>query len=61
MALPGARPDAIDSDRRERFRAVYEREFDYVWASLRRLGVHPRDLEDVAQDLFVRVHRHLDE
>jgi RNA polymerase sigma-70 factor (ECF subfamily) len=40
---------------------MYEREFDYVWASLRRLGVHPRDLEDVAQDLFVRVHRHLDE
>jgi RNA polymerase sigma-70 factor (ECF subfamily) len=61
MALPGARPDALDAHRRERFRAMYEREFDYVWASLRRLGVHPSDLEDVAQDLFVRVHRHLDE
>jgi RNA polymerase sigma-70 factor (ECF subfamily) len=61
MALPGARSDATDSEHRERFRAVYEREFDYVWASLRRLGVHPRDLEDVAQDLFVRVHRRLDD
>ncbi len=39
------------------FRAVFEREFDYVWASLRRLGVRDSDLEDVAQDVFVRVHR----
>src|SRR5579862_9278755 len=41
------------------FRAVFEREFDYVWASLRRLGVHDRDLEDVAQDVFVQVHKRL--
>jgi RNA polymerase sigma-70 factor (ECF subfamily) len=39
------------------FRAVFEREFDYVWTSLRRLGVSDGDLEDVAQDVFVRVHR----
>ena len=39
------------------FRAVFEREFDYVWASLRRLGVGDGDLEDVAQEVFVRVHR----
>jgi RNA polymerase sigma-70 factor (ECF subfamily) len=41
------------------FRGVFEREFDYVWASLRRLGVRDSDLEDVAQDVFVRVHRQL--
>jgi RNA polymerase sigma-70 factor (ECF subfamily) len=40
------------------FRTVFDREFDYVWASLRRLGVREGDLEDVAQDVFVRVHRH---
>ncbi len=41
------------------FRALFDREFDYVWISLRRLGVHARELEDVAQDVFVRVHRRL--
>lgn len=41
------------------FRELFEREFDYVWISLRRLGVHPSDLEDVAQEVFVQVHRRL--
>jgi RNA polymerase sigma-70 factor (ECF subfamily) len=41
----------------EGFRTVFEREFDYVWTSLRRLGVRDSDLEDVAQDVFIRVHR----
>jgi RNA polymerase sigma-70 factor, ECF subfamily len=41
------------------FRTVYEAEFDYVWRSLRRLGVAPRDLEDVTQDVFVAVHAKL--
>jgi RNA polymerase sigma-70 factor (ECF subfamily) len=41
------------------FRAVFEREFDYVWVSLRRLGVHDRDLEDVAQEVFIQVNRRL--
>ena len=57
LAAQGADDDA---ERRLRFRAVFEREFDYVWASLRRLGVHPREVEDVAQDVFVHVHRRLD-
>ena len=62
MAVPqAALPEAGDSDRHARFRAVFDREFDYVWASLRRLGVHPRDIEDVAQDVLVNVHRKLDE
>jgi len=37
--------------------AVYEAYFDYVWHALRRLGVHERDLEDVAHDVFLAVHR----
>lgn len=41
------------------FRAIYEAEFDYVWESLRRLGVRASDLEDVAHDVFVTVHRKL--
>jgi RNA polymerase sigma-70 factor (ECF subfamily) len=42
------------------FRAVFEDQFDYVWTSLRRLGVDFRDLEDVAQELFVQVYRRID-
>jgi RNA polymerase sigma-70 factor (ECF subfamily) len=68
MAPPHATPrvaDAAgdlhaDSPIGSRFRAVFEAEFDYVWLSLRRLGVQERDLEDVAQDLFVQVFRRLD-
>jgi RNA polymerase sigma-70 factor (ECF subfamily) len=42
------------------FEAAFRGEFDYVWFTLRRLGVHPRDLEDVTHDVFVLVHRHFD-
>ncbi len=38
---------------------VYRAHFGFVWALLRRLGVHDEDLEDVAQDVFVVVHRRL--
>jgi RNA polymerase sigma-70 factor, ECF subfamily len=48
-------------ERHARFRVIVEREFDYVWATLRRLGVQPRDLEDVAQDVFVSLHRRLED
>jgi RNA polymerase sigma-70 factor (ECF subfamily) len=47
--------------RATRFRAMFHREFGYVWTSLRRLGVHERDAEDVAQDVFVRVYGKLDD
>lgn len=33
----------------------------YVARSLRRLGVHDRDVEDVTQEVFVAVHAHLAE
>ena len=49
-----------DTARRARFRDVFDRELDYVWTSLRRLGVQPRDLEDVVQEVFLQVYRKLD-
>src|SRR5215472_17365750 len=52
---------SADADRDALFRDVFAGEFDYVWTSLRRLGVHDRDLEDVAQEVFVHVHRRLDD
>lgn len=41
------------------FARVYETQRDYVWRSLRRLGIPDRFLEDVAHDVFVVVHRSL--
>jgi RNA polymerase sigma-70 factor (ECF subfamily) len=43
------------------FEGIYDSELSYVWSSLRRLGIPERDLEDVAHDVFVVVHRRLDE
>jgi RNA polymerase sigma-70 factor (ECF subfamily) len=37
--------------------AVYAREFDWVWHTLRRLGVAQRNLADVTHDVFVVVHQ----
>lgn len=51
----------VQEERERRFRRLFETEFDYVWTSLRRLGVHSRDLDDIAQDVFVQVYRRLDE
>ncbi len=41
------------------FRELYEGHFMFVWRSLRRLGVAERDCSDVAQEVFVVVHRRL--
>lgn len=40
--------------------ALHDQHFDFVWRSLRRLGVAPADLEDAVQDVFVVVHRRLE-
>jgi RNA polymerase sigma-70 factor (ECF subfamily) len=40
--------------------AVYAREFDWVWQTLRRMGVAARNLPDVTHDVFVVVHRRAD-
>ena len=41
-------------------RTIYRAHARFVWLSLQRLGVQPCDLDDVAQDVFVIVHRRLD-
>lgn len=43
----------------EEFRRIFLENHRYVWASLRRLGVHERDLEDVTHDVFLQVHAKL--
>ena len=42
------------------FQRVFSEELGFVWGSLRRLGIHERDVEDVTQEVFVRVYKKLD-
>jgi RNA polymerase sigma-70 factor, ECF subfamily len=46
---------------RARFRALFEKELSYVWTSLRRLGIAEREREDLANEVFFRVYRRIDE
>lgn len=41
------------------FQAVYAKYFDFVWASVRRLGVDASAIDDVVQDIFIAIHSHL--
>ena len=36
---------------------AYERELDYLFQTLRRLGANPREIEDLAQEVFLILHR----
>ena len=36
---------------------VYERELDYLFETLERLGASPREIEDLAQEVFMILHR----
>ena len=39
---------------------LYREHFQFMWRSLRRLGVRPSSIEDAVQDVFLVVHRKLD-
>lgn len=43
------------------FEALYESEFDFVWRSLRRMGLDEASLDDAAQEVFIVAHRRLDD
>src|SRR5262245_29060322 len=38
------------------FRAIYDEQFEFVWCSLRRLGVREADTMDLVQKVFLAVH-----
>ena len=44
----------------DRFSRVYDEHLDFVWRTVRRLGIPESALEDAVQDVFVVVHRKLD-
>jgi RNA polymerase sigma-70 factor (ECF subfamily) len=41
------------------FEAVYDEHFDFVWRSVKRLGVRESAIDDAVQDVFLVVHRRL--
>jgi RNA polymerase sigma-70 factor (ECF subfamily) len=43
------------------FRALYDAHFEFVWSSLRRLGVREPDVLDIAQKVFLVAHLKLAE
>src|SRR5262245_19509490 len=51
-AAAGAFPD---------FPTLYQSHFDFVWRSLRRLGVPEAALDDAHQEVFLVAHRRLDQ
>jgi RNA polymerase sigma-70 factor, ECF subfamily len=50
---PASSPSAPDLS------AVFDEHFDYVWATLRRLGVRDADREDLVHEVFLKVHMRL--
>lgn len=41
------------------FREIFDDHYEYLWCSLRRLGVHPGDLDDVCHEVLLNVHHNL--
>src|SRR5436305_2790622 len=37
--------------------ATFDRELDYLYGTLQRLGARPADVEDLLQEIFVALHR----
>jgi RNA polymerase sigma-70 factor (ECF subfamily) len=60
MVAAGEQAGRRDDPQQRAFRAMFDAEFDYVWTSLRRLGVQARDLEDVTHEVFIEVYARLD-
>src|SRR5262249_25656788 len=54
---PAARPPGGDA----RLRRMVDAHFDFVWRSLRRLGVPATDVDDCAQQVFLVASRKLDD
>ena len=56
-ASPG-RP-ALSQDESRRFRAMVETQFDFIWRSLRGLGVPSASIDDAAQQVFIAASQKL--
>lgn len=51
--------ERVEAQTEASFEAIYDAHFDFVWRSVRRLGVPEHAQDDVVQDVFIVVHRRL--
>ncbi|MDI1451323.1 sigma-70 family RNA polymerase sigma factor [Polyangium sp. 6x1] len=51
----------VEGEAAARFRAIRDEHFEFVWRSVRRLGVPDADVDDAAQQVFIVLSRRLDE
>jgi RNA polymerase sigma factor (sigma-70 family) len=49
------------SPQADRITAIFSEHADFVWRSMRRLGVPPADVDDAVQDVFLVVYRRISE
>ncbi|HET9934217.1 MAG TPA: sigma-70 family RNA polymerase sigma factor [Polyangiaceae bacterium] len=54
-------PSAASATEPPELGEIYEAHFDFVWRSLRRLGVPEAEVEDAVHDVFLIAHRKLPE
>ncbi len=59
-ALEVAQPPCL-TPRSARLAALFEEQYEFVWRTVRRLGVPEGSVDDAAQEVFLVVHRRLDE
>jgi len=52
-------PSTLCRDRVSPFETLYKQYFDFVWASVRRLGVPAPGTDDVVQEVFIVIHSRL--
>ena len=50
----------LQAERTRQFHAIYRREFAFVWACARRLGIAPAVIDDAVQEVFLTAYRRLD-
>ena len=52
-------PSSLVSGEVSPFESIYRQNFDFVWCSVRRLGVSPAFMDDVVQEVFLVIHARL--
>lgn len=59
VLAPGAQTSLAGVDPAIRLRAMFEGHFDFIWRSLRRLGVRSEAVDDATQEVFIVASRRL--
>ena len=59
LQLPEPKNEVVPAS--ARFAELYRSEHDFVWRCMLRLGFHKHEADDLTQDVFLVVHRRLDD